>query len=125
MNGNRFLLDINIILYILSGDKIIANYLRNQILYTSIICEIELLSYKSISVEQEKEIKNFLKEFRIISIDQGVKDLSIQLRKKYALKIPDTIIAATSISLEIPLVTADKEFKKVSELTLDIYNKQT
>ena len=125
MNGNRFLLDTNIILYILSGDKIIANYLRNQILYTSIICEIELLSYKSISVEQEKEIKNFLKEFRIISIDQGVKDLSIQLRKKYALKIPDTIIAATSISLEIPLVTADKEFKKVSELTLDIYNKQT
>lgn len=125
MNGNRFLLDTNIILYILSGDKIIANYLQNQILYTSVICEIELFSYKSISVNQEKEIKSFLKEFRIVAIDQSVKELAIQIRKKYSLKIPDSIIAATSISLGIPLVTADKGFKKVSELTLDIYNKQS
>jgi predicted nucleic acid-binding protein len=123
MNGNRFFLDTNIILYILSGDKIIANFLRNKILYTSIICEIELFGFKSISMKEEKEIENFLKEFRIISIDQSVKELSIQLRKKYFLKIPDTIIAATSISLGIPLVTADKAFEKISELTIDIYNK--
>jgi predicted nucleic acid-binding protein len=123
MNGNRFLLDTNIILYILSGDKIIANYLRNKILYTSIICEIELFSYKSISLNEEKEIQKFLSKFRIISIDQSVKELSIQLRKKYSLKIPDTIIAATSISLGISLVTADKGFKQISELTIDLYNK--
>jgi predicted nucleic acid-binding protein len=123
MNGNRFLLDTNIILYILSGDKIIANYLRNKILYTSIICEIELFSYKSISLNEEKEIQKFLSKFRIISIDQSVKELSIQLRKRYSLKIPDTIIAATSISLGIPLVTADKGFKQISELTIDLYNK--
>jgi predicted nucleic acid-binding protein len=123
MNGNRFLLDTNIILYILSGDKIITNYLRNKILYTSIICEIELFSYKSISLNEEKEIQKFLSKFRIISIDQSVKELSIQLRKKYSLKIPDTIIAATSISLGIPLVTADKGFKQISELTIDLYNK--
>ena len=125
MNGNRFLLDTNIILYILSGDKIIANYLQNQILYTSVICEIELFSYKLISANQEKEIKSFLKEFRIVAIDPSVKELAIQIRKKYSLKIPDSIIAATSVSLGIPLVTADKGFKKISELTLDIYNKQS
>ena len=123
MNGNRFFFFINIILYLLSGDKVIANYLRNKILYTSIICEIELLSFKLISDDEEKEIEKFLKEFRIISIDQSVKELSIQLRKKYSLKIPDTIIAATSIHLGIPLVTADKGFKQVSELTIDLYNK--
>ncbi len=123
MNGNRFLLDTNIILYILSGDKTIAEYLQNQILYTSIICEIELFSYQSLSLSQEKEIKKFLNEFRIVAIDQSIKDLSIQLRKKYALKIPYTIIAATSISLGIPLVTSDKGFKKVSELSIDLYNK--
>lgn len=123
MNGNRFLLDTNIILYILSGDKIIANYLRNKILYTSIICEIELFSYKSISLNEEKKIEKFLSKFRIISIDQSVKELSIQLRKRYSLKIPDTIIAVTSINLGIPLVTADKGFKQISELTIDLYNK--
>ena len=65
----KIFLDTNIILYILSGDKIIANYLQNKILYTSIICEIELFSFKSISIKEEKEIENFLKEFRIILID--------------------------------------------------------
>ena len=95
MNGNRVLLDTNIILF----------------------------SYKSISLNEEKEIQKFLSKFRIISIDQSVKELSIQLRKRYSLKIPDTIIAATSISLGIPLVTADKGFEQISELTIDLYNK--
>lgn len=81
-----FKLDTNIILYILGGDKIIANYLLKKILYTSIICEIELLSYQSISLKEVKEIENFLKEFSIISIDQSIKELAIQLRKNIPLK---------------------------------------
>ena len=123
MNGNKFLLDTNIILYLLGGDKIIANYLSKKILYTSIICEIELLSFKSLSSSEEKEIKNFLQELRIVSIDQSIKELAIMVRKKYALKIPDSIIAATSISLEIPLVTSNKAFKTLSEIEIDLYNK--
>ncbi|MGN6602186.1 MAG: type II toxin-antitoxin system VapC family toxin [Ginsengibacter sp.] len=123
MNGGRFLLDTNIILYILSGDDTIAKYVQNQILYTSIICEIELLSYKILTLSQEKEIKKFLKEFRVISIDDSIKDISIELRKIYSLKIPDAIVAATSIHLGVTLVTADKEFKKISDLSIDFYNK--
>ncbi len=123
MNGNRFLLDTNIILYILGGDEIIAHYLFDKILYTSIICEIELLSFKFITSKEEAEIKSFLKEFRIISIDQPVKDLAIILRKRYSLKIPDSIIAATSVNLGIPLVTSDKGLKSVSALQIDFYNK--
>ncbi len=123
MNGNRFLLDTNIILYILGGDRIIAHYLFDKILYTSIICEIELLSFKSITSKEEAEIKSFLKELRIISIDQSVRDIAIILRKQYNLKIPDSIIAATSVTLGIPLVTSDKGLKSVSELQIHFYNK--
>ena len=39
------------------------------------------------------------------------------------LKIPDSIIAGSAIAFEIPLVTADKGFKKISKLTIDFYNK--
>ena len=123
MNGNNFFLDTNIILYILSGDEIIANYLQKKNLFTSIICEIELFSYKHISASQEKEIRRFLKEFKVITIDESVKNLSIEIRKKYQLKIPDSIIAGSAIAFEIPLVTADKGFKKISKLTIDFYNK--
>jgi predicted nucleic acid-binding protein len=123
MNGDRFLLDTNIIIYILGGDKIIADYLSQKVLYASIISEIELLGSKSLSPKEEKQIKAFLQEFKIFSIDQSTKDLAIQLRKQYSLKIPDLIIAATSINLEIPLETADSGFKRIAELQIDFYNK--
>ncbi len=37
------------------------------------------------------------------------------------MKLPDAIIAATAIHLQIPLITADKDFEKVEELMLYLY----
>lgn len=51
------------------------------------------------------------------------KELAISLRKKYSLKIPDLIIAATAISMDIPLVTTDTGFKQITELEIDFYTK--
>ncbi|MDQ2719051.1 MAG: type II toxin-antitoxin system VapC family toxin [Bacteroidota bacterium] len=122
MNGNKLLLDTNIILYILDGDNFLSDYLSNKILYTSIICEIELLGYKSLTTKEISGIESFLNKFRIISVDQSIKKLTIQLRRAYSIKIPDAIIAATSIELGIPLVTADIGFKNIVELNIDLYN---
>lgn len=47
-----------------------------------------------------------------------LKDKTIEIRKKYIIKLPDAIIAATSIIYGIPLVTADKGFSRVEELDL-------
>ncbi len=105
MNGTKFLLDTNIILYILGGDEIMANYLFNKVLYTSIICEIELLSYKSISLNEENKIKNFLSQFRIISIDNAVKEIAIQLRKNYTLKVP---VSAAFIASSLQTISVIK-----------------
>ena len=40
--------------------------------------------------------------------------------KKYGIKLPDAIIAATAIKNNLPLLTADKGFKRVSELNLNL-----
>jgi len=121
MNGNRYLLDTNIVLYILGGNKTIAEYLHLKSLYISVITEIELLGYKDLTSQQEKQIRSFLSQFRIIYIDDAIKAEAIILRKQYGLKIPDCIIAATAISLGLPLITADKQFKKVGHLLLELY----
>ena len=89
MSGDKYLLDTNIILYILSGNETIARHLNQKILYTSVFSEIELLGYKALSLKQEKSIKDFISNFRIISIDEAIKNESIALRKKYSLKLPD------------------------------------
>ncbi len=121
MNGVKYLLDTNIILYILSGDTIIAEYLHQKTLYTSVICEIELLGFKNLNATEEKSIRLFLSQFRIIYIDDVIKNEAISLRKIYGLKLPDCIVAATAISLNIPLISSDKKFKQVKNLPLELY----
>ncbi|WP_116116502.1 PIN domain-containing protein [Algoriphagus antarcticus] len=45
-------------------------------------------------------------------------DLTIHLKRNYNIKLPDAIIASTSLLYEIPRVTADKGFAKIKELEL-------
>lgn len=45
----------------------------------------------------------------------------VDLRKKYHLKLADAVIAATAIVYNMPLITADKQFRTVKELTLIAY----
>lgn len=121
MNGNKYLLDTNIILYILSGNQTLANHLYLKNLYASFISEIELLSYKNLTQKEEKNIRNFLSKFRIINIDEAIKEEAISLRKQYSLKLPDCIIAATAISLQLTFITADKQFRQIERLFLELY----
>ena len=108
MSGNELLLDTNIILYILAGDRNVAEYLNRKVLFASVISEIELLGFKKLTAREEKGIKDFLAEFRIIYIDDIIKNESIYLRKQYNLKLTDCIVAATAISLNLPLITSDQ-----------------
>ena len=41
--------------------------------------------------------------------------------KKSSLKLADAVIAATAIALNIPLISADKQFGTVEEITLVKY----
>jgi len=121
MNGNKLFLDTNIILYLLNGDKTLAELLNNKQLYISVITELELLAYKSITATEEKVINDFVTQCKVININNAVKQETIRLRKTYNTKLPDTIIIATALYLDLPLITSDAEFKKVDELTMIHY----
>lgn len=123
MNGNNILVDTNIILYLLGGDKTIIPLLQDKKLFISFITELELLSFKELSEKEEKIIKNFLTECTIFDINPKIKELAISLRKKYSFKIPDTIIIATAMYLDLSLISADEEFKKVKEADLIMYKR--
>jgi len=121
MNGNKFLLDTNIILYIISGDKTIATYLHRKDIYISVISEIELFGFQKLTQSEEKQIRAFLSEFRLVQLDEAVKNEAISLRKKYNLRLPDCIIAASAITWNLTFITADKQFKQIDKLSLEIY----
>ena len=115
MNGNKFLLDTNIILYLIAN-MIDINDLPEGEFLISFITELGLLSYSAISKSDEEKIKKFLKEIPIINIDQNIKNKTIEFRKKYKLKLPDAIIAATTFESNGILITNDETIKIVKEI---------
>jgi len=123
MSGNKLFLDTNIILYLLNGDETLAELLNNKQLYISIITELELLSYKKITLKEERVIAEFITLCKTININNTVKQETVRIRKTYGTKLPDSIIIATALYLDLPLITSDIAFKKVDELTLIHYEK--
>lgn len=121
MNGTKYLLDTNIILFVVFGDKTISDFLHLKDIYISVITEIELFGFRKLSQKEENEIKELIAEFRLIQLDNAVKNETILLRKTYNLKLPDCIIAATAITWNLTLVSADKQFKQIKKLALEIY----
>lgn len=118
MSGNKLFLDTNIILYFLDGDKTLAELLHNKQLYISFITELELLAFRNLNNEEENIISEFISECHVVGINDSIKSETIRIRRKYNTKLPDSIIAATSFYLDLPLITADSSFKKIKNISV-------
>lgn len=118
MSGNSYLLDTNTILYVMQGNREIAEMINQNDLYVSFITELELLGYKNISESDHQMIKDFLSECTVIDVNQKIKTNVIDLRKKYGIKLPDAIVAGTAQFMGIPLITSDKGFSRIEEIEL-------
>ena len=123
MSGNSILLDTNIVLYFLGGDKALIPLLENKQLIVSFISELELLSYQDLKENEGLKIKQFLSECIILDINQLIKERTVELRRKYSLRLPDSIVIATALYLNVPIISADKELAKVRESDLVLYQK--
>jgi predicted nucleic acid-binding protein len=121
MSGNSVFVDTNIVLYFLRGDAAVVEMLTGRNLIISFITELEVLAYPTLSAEEDAALKGFLSFCNIIDINPEVKKIIVDLRKKYRLKLPDAMIAATAIYSNLPLITADKQFGKVSALNTILY----
>jgi len=121
MNGKEILIDTNIVLYLLKGNDTLVEMLQGKEPYLSFITELELVGFQGVSSKEEKQINELLNDCLIVSLNSSIKKEYVELRKKYRLKLADAIIAATAITLNIPLITSDKQFAIVKELNLVQY----
>jgi predicted nucleic acid-binding protein len=121
MSGKEILVDTNIILYLLEGSDTLVEILQGKDIYISFITELELIGYKYNSIKREEQIFELLNDCSIISMNNLIKEKYVEIRKKHHLKLADTVIAATAIALNMPIITADKQFKTVSGLKLIAY----
>lgn len=121
MNGTDIFIDTNICVYLLNGDTVLAELLQGQNLYLSIITEMELYAYHGNNTLSISILNAFLQSVSIINIEEKVKLNTIEIRRGAKLKLPDSIIAASALTYNLPLVTADRDFKRVDHLDLILY----
>ena len=120
-----FLIDTNILIYVLANvfpnnRENLESILENS-LDISIVSKVELLSYSKLSNAEIENIRAFLLEANIHFIDEQIAEKTIEVRKKYGLKLPDAFIAATALVKNLILVTRnEKDFEKIAEL--EVYN---
>ena len=119
MSGNKIFLDTNAFIYFFEGRrKITELVVSTPEVYFSAISEIELLSARHLTSHETEQIKAFLRLCQRVELTTEIIEQTIQLRQQYHFKIPDAIIAASALSLNLPLVSADTDFEKVANLNL-------
>ncbi|MCA0428172.1 MAG: PIN domain-containing protein [Bacteroidetes bacterium] len=72
------------------------------------------------SKSEDSKLRQLINDCFLLEWNSKIKEKTIDLKRKYNVKLPDAIIAATSLAYQIPLVTADKGFSKIKDLDLVI-----
>ena len=115
MSGERLVADTSALIHLLDGTPAFVQLLDGAEAFTSFISEIELLSSTRGNAEQLARKRSLLADLTIIDVNQRIKEVAIDLRKRYGLKVPDCITAATAIHMDLPLVTTDKHFDRLKD----------
>lgn len=109
-----YLIDTNIFI-LLFNNRLQEPIPEGELSY-SVITEIELLSFPNLSKEDEALIQQHLTLLQRVAIDREVAQKTILLRRKYRLKTPDAIIAASAWVMSAVLLTNDQKLNNVSEI---------
>jgi predicted nucleic acid-binding protein len=109
------LLDTNVALYLLGGR--LAEPLPTGSYGVSVITEMELLAWPSLTAEEEENVREFLNRLVICELTPSIRGRAVQLRRQKQLKLPDAIVCATAIEFGVELWTNDTSLVKVPGLT--------
>lgn len=123
--GIKYIWDTNIVIYFLqqqfpaSGEKFMDNLINDSRPVISAITEIELLCWRSATEKDMKVLHNFISDAFVIELEKPIKYKTAEIRKKHKIKLPDAIIAATSMVYELSLLTRNiSDFDKIDGLDL-------
>lgn len=124
MGQKNYLIDTNVAIYYfgLALSKESEKFI-DQILVVnysiSVINRIELLGFKVLSRNESETFNSYISNSRIFDLEENIILETIQIRKKYNIKLPDAIIAATCLVNNCILITNNiKDFDKITGLQL-------
>ena len=119
--NNAYLFDTNVVIDFLNNKLPVeaARIIEENTVNISVITRIELLAWPTATIEQFTITTSFIRCTHVIELNDSVIVPTIEIRKKFKLKLPDAIIAATAIANNFILYTANvRDFDKVEGLTI-------
>jgi len=119
------LCDTNVIIETLKGDEKTIKIMESIGLENIAISSVTVMElyFGALNKRELNKIKKHLKALNIVHFDSDVSGLAVSMIESYSkshgLQIPDAIIAATALSLEIKLFTLNlKDFRYIDGLKL-------
>ncbi len=116
------ILDTNILIAYLDGQKQVVEAIQSWRsrgpLFISTVTTLEMLAFAELTPADTEKIKNFLQGFISIPLDDFLAETAALFKRTYNLELPDAAIAATAATKQLPLVTRDRQFRKIREITV-------
>lgn len=128
MEQPQYLIDTNAVIDYL-GRKLPAsgmdfmNGIVDEIPNMSVISKIEVLGFEAPD-EHYRLLTSFMDDATVFDLTDNIVETSILIRKKYKVKLPDAIIAATALVYDLDLITRNvSDFKSIQGLKIvDAHN---
>ena len=108
------LLDTNVALYLLGGR--LAEPLPVGNYGVSVITEMELLAWPSLTRGEEEKVRELLGGVTLCELSVSIRSRAVTLRREHNLKLPDAVVCATALEYGVELWTNDKSLAKVPGL---------
>lgn len=84
---------------------------------------MECLGYSGLNKNERLRINEFIDICEVQNINDKIKQKTIDIRCNYKFKLFDSIIMATASAINVPIITADNDFRKIGYEKLILYEK--
>lgn len=115
MDGEkRYFLDTNALVAFGNGEKTIGDLLSDaDAVSTSVICELEYLSWEGLTEQDENRFREFLTLINVVDVsssDVNLKSRIVEIRRaNVKIKLPDAIVMASAAATGSVLLTRDHQ----------------
>lgn len=116
MNDRAVVADTSVLIHFMEGHPVAREWLLDHEVHISIATEIELLTMGATKRNAQEVIDSVLDLCSIWDISPSIKERCVWLRSNYRLKLADSLVAATAATLNMSLLTSDKDFKRLKDV---------
>lgn len=113
MSEQAVVADTSALIHFMEGHLPARKLLFGAEIHISVATEIELLTMSEIKRTSAEVIHRTLAHCSVWDVGPAIKDHCVRLRSQYRMKLADALIAATAVSLGLPLATSDKGFARL------------